>query len=88
MFDVIQLHVIVKMCSIVVCEIVTTVEHLGEIANEMLSFKINCKQGNVFKPSSRIFRELCVDAFPSFWHICLLLSRKPVFVENTCMMKP
>lgn len=39
MFDVIQLHVIVKMCSIVVCEIVTTVEHLGEIANEMLSFK-------------------------------------------------
>lgn len=49
MFDVIQLHVIVKMCSIVVCEIVTTVEHLGEIANEMLSFKNKLQTGKRFQ---------------------------------------
>lgn len=35
---------------LVVCEIVTTVEHLGKIANEMLSFKNKYKQGNIFKP--------------------------------------
>lgn len=49
MFDVIQLHVIVKMCSIVVCEIVTTVEHLGELANKMLSFINKLQTGKRFQ---------------------------------------
>lgn len=49
MFDVIQLHVIVKMCLIVVCEIVTTVEHLGELANKMLSFINKLQTGKRFQ---------------------------------------